>query len=134
VTLDNGLLGIGTALRPSLNEAELKQLGPWMRDALKSPVDTLWPQMENALMTAPPGFALQEFSALHHTSLSVLAPQALDVPKQWLVEPDMDRLVQIVRERVITTLTEQYYELLFPPRIEIAQQRPCVEEDVRKAA
>jgi hypothetical protein len=42
------------------------------------------------------------------------------VPKQWLVEPDMDRLVQIVRERVITTLTEQYYELLFPPRIEIA--------------
>ena len=55
VTLD-GLCGIGTALRPSLDESELNQLGPWMRDALRNPHDTLWPQMVNALTTARPGF------------------------------------------------------------------------------
>ncbi len=39
-----------------------------------------------------------------------------------------------MEQRLIVTLTEQYYELLFPPRSDIAQQPPRVEKDVRQAA
>jgi hypothetical protein len=133
VALDR-LCGIGAALRPSLDESELSQLGPWMREALSSPYDALWPEMEKALKASAPGSALQVFSELHRSSLSVLAPLALDVPKQWLLERDPDRLQGIVSKRLDVTLTEQYYELLFPPRTDAAQLPPRVVEELRQAA
>jgi hypothetical protein len=133
VTL-NGLTGIGTALRPTLDDSELHQVGPWMREALRDPMRSLWPEMEKALITAPSGTALQVFSALHQSSLSVLSPQALDVPKQWLLERDYDALKSLVSARLNVTLTEQYYELLFPPRGDVDQQKPRVAEEVRMAA
>jgi hypothetical protein len=62
----------------------------------------------------------------------VLAPECLEVPRQWLIERDIDRLVELVRDRMRVTLTDAYFDFLFPPRDGI--EDPSVEEDVRKEA
>lgn len=129
-----GVRAIGAALRPSLTEAELKSMGPWMRESLANPMDFLWPKLREALDSTAPGDALEVFSSSYASSLSVLAPQPLDVPKQWLLAKDVGQLEELIRKRLPVTLTEQYFDFLFPPRDNGEVVEPRVEEAVRKAA
>jgi hypothetical protein len=66
--------------------------------------------------------------------LSVLAPFNLEVPRQWLLERDSEKLSQLVRERMKVTLIDEYYSFLFPPRGGPDIDDPTVEEKVTRLA
>lgn len=134
VTLSN-LRAIGTALRPSFNADELALMGPFMKDYLVKPTAALWPEIVDIFENSAPGATLDLFARRHASSLSVLAPALVDVPRQWLLERDADRLSQIVRDRMKVILTDEYFKFLFPPRDDgPSVDDPTVEEKVRKVA
>jgi hypothetical protein len=134
VTL-SGLRGVGTAFRPSFSTDELALMGPLMRDILTHPSDVLWPEFLEIFKTREPGAALDLFAQRHASSLSVLAPTPLDVPRQWLLERDNTRLQEIVRDRIKVILTDEYFKFLFPPRGDgQTVDDPTVEERVAKLA
>lgn len=124
------LHAIGTALRPGFHEGDLELMGPTMRDLLRKPMDFLWPQMLEALNTTAPGRALEKLGERFHTSLSVFAPSTLDIPRQWLLAPDDEKLWPLVNNRLRIIMEDEYYKFLFPPRDGIDE--PSVE--ARQAA
>lgn len=129
----NSLRAIGTAFRPSFNADELALMGPVMRKILSRPSDVLWPEFRGIFKDCKPGLALDLFAQQHAASLSVLAPSPLDIPRQWLLERDVDRLEEIVRDRMKVTLTDEYFKFLFPPRDDgPTVDDPTVEEEVRQ--
>ena len=132
VTL-HGMHAIGTALRPSFMDSELALMGPMMRDILMCPSDTLWPEMVEIFKQSEPGLALDQFAARHSSSLSVLTPVPLEVPRQWLLEQEMKKLLDLVRERMKVTLIDEYFSFLFPPRGPGVDD-PTVKEMVTKIA
>lgn len=110
------LRAIGAALRPAFMAEEAALMGPIMRDLLKDPMEALWPEILEALKNAEPGRAIEQLSAKHTGSLSVLAPMTIEVPRQWLLERDEQKLRTLVSDRISVTLTDEYFKLLFPPR------------------
>jgi hypothetical protein len=124
------LRAIASAFRPTFDAGELKLVGPLMRDVLKNPSAALWPEIVEIFEKSEPGIALDEFAQRHTSSLSVLAPEPIDVPRQWLLERSEDRLSEIVSDRMKTILTDEYFKLLFPPRDDSAVQPPRFEEKV----
>jgi hypothetical protein len=132
VTLTS-LRAIGTALRPSFSADELGLMGSFMRKFLASPTDALWPEIVEIFKDSEPGAALSLFASRHASSLSVLEPAPLDVPRQWLLERDPVRLEKIVRDRLKVILTDEYFKLLFPPRDDgPTVDEPDVEEVITK--
>jgi hypothetical protein len=78
---------------------------------------------------------LDLFAQRHATSLSVLAPELLEVPRRWLLERDTTNLQEIVRERMKVSLNDEYFKFLFPPRNDgPTSEEPTVEELVEKLA
>jgi hypothetical protein len=71
--------------------------------------------------------------ASYSSSLSILAPVTLDVPRQWLFIHEPQRLRSIVEDRLRVTLTDEYFKFLFPPR-EAEPGEPSIEEEMREAA
>jgi hypothetical protein len=127
------LRGLGTALRPDLPEAELALMGPVARDILTNPIEGLWPKMKEVFIASRPGAALACLMERYSSSISILAPEALEVPRQWLVKRDPRELSAIVRGRLHVTLTDEYFKYLFPPR-EDGVPDPAIEEDMAEAA
>lgn len=125
---------IGTALRPNFLKSELTLIGPMMREILESPIDTLWPEMLEVFEKGERGRALDSFAARHSTSLSVLAPAPLEVPRQWLLERDTTKLLQLVKDRMKVALIDEYFKLLFPPRGGPSIDDPTVREKVARIA
>jgi len=129
----SSLQGVGTALRPNFSDAELGLMGPFMRDVLANPTRTLWPEVVEIFQNTEPGSTLDVLAQRHASSLSVLAPTPLEVPRRWLLERDTARLAEIVRERMKVTLTDEYFKFLFPPRDDGPMaEEPVVEERVTK--
>jgi hypothetical protein len=131
VTLSS-LRGVGSAFRPNFSEGELSLMGPFMKDFLAKPTQALWPEFLKIFESGEPSSsALDLFARRHASSLSVLAPEPVDVPRQWLLERDGARLVKIVRERMKVVLTDEYFKFLFPPRNDgPTADEPTVEEAV----
>lgn len=132
VTLPS-LRGIGTALRPVFSEAELAMMGPTARGILSNAMAVLWPAMKDAFGASQPGGALALLMSRFSSSISVLAPSTLDVPRQWLLKRDPAELKTLVRDRLRVTLTDEYFKFLFPPR-EDGVADPDVEEEMKEAA
>jgi hypothetical protein len=128
------LLAIGMALRPNFSTAELSMMGPMMRDFLSTPIETLWPEMVHVFERSAPGCALDQFAARHTSSLSVLSPTPLEVPRQWLLERQEEKLSRVVEDRLRVTLTDEYFGLLFPPRDGEGTDDPSVKEKIAKIA
>lgn len=127
----SSLRAVGTALRPNFTQVELAMMGPLMREILSSPTDALWPEIVEIFETGEPGRTLDLFAQRHASSLSVLAPVPLEVPRRWLLERDDDRLEEIVRDRMRVHLTDEYFKYLFPPRNDgPATDDPTVEEKI----
>ncbi len=94
VTHDHKIaLGIGTAIRPAFTDIELSLMGPTARAIVTAPREKLWPSVKESLTVAPKGLALELLSSQHSSSLSILSPYAIKVPKQWLVQRDPNRLI-----------------------------------------
>jgi len=129
VTLSS-LRAVATALRPTFNPEELGLMGPLMRDFLADPRKALWPEIVKIFEHTNPGEALDLFASRHTSSLSVLAPGPHEVPRQWLLERDTDRLSDLVREGMKAILTDEYFKFLFPPRDDGAVAWPTIEEKV----
>jgi hypothetical protein len=126
------LRGVCTALRPAFSPEELGLMGPLMRDFLADPIKALWPEIVDIFEHSGPGEALDQFASRHRASLSVLAPGPREVPRQWLLERDVDRLNGIVGDRMKAILTDEYFNFLFPPRDDgPAVDDPMVEERVQ---
>lgn len=131
VTLPS-LRAICMALRPSFSAEERGLMGPLMRDLLGDPRKALWPEFADIFEHSKPGEALDLFAGRHTASLSVLAPGPHEVPRQWLLERDTDRLSIIVGDRMKVILTDEYFNFLFPPRGDgPAVEDPMVEEKVQ---
>jgi hypothetical protein len=126
------LRGLGTALRPDFPESELAMMGPTAREILTNPMGGLWPNMKEAFSAAGPGATLARLMERYSSSISILAPCTLDVPRQWLIKRDMKELTEIVRERLKVTVTDEYFKYLFPPR-EDGVTDPAIEEDMEEA-
>lgn len=127
------LQGIGTALRPEFSKAELAMMGPTARSMLSNAMGSLWPVMKRELEASEPGGALARLMARYSSSISVLAPFTVDVPRQWLIKRDRAELRTLVRDRLRVTLIDEYFKLLFPPR-EDGVTDPAVEEQMKGAA
>jgi hypothetical protein len=125
---------IGTAIRPNFSASEMSLMGPMMREILTRPIDTLWPEMVEAFEKGEPGRALDAFAGRHSSSLSVLTPTPLEVPRQWLLERDTEKLMQLVKARMKVTLIDEYFSFLFPPRGGPDIDEPTVKEKVSKIA
>jgi hypothetical protein len=128
------LRAIGTALRPNFGQAELAIMGPMMREILSRPMDALWPEMVEVFEKGEPGRALDLFAARHCSSLSVLSPAQLEVPRQWLLEKDNEKLAHVVKERMKVTLNDEYFSFLFPPRDGPGVDDPSIKEKVTRIA
>jgi hypothetical protein len=129
VTLSS-LRGIGTALRPAFSPEELDLMGPLMRDFLADPRKALWPEIVDIFENSKSGEALDLFASRHTASLSVLAPTPHEIPRQWLLERDPDRLGAIVGDRMKVILTDEYFNLLFPGD-GTAVDDPMVDEKIK---
>jgi hypothetical protein len=133
VTLPS-LRGIGTALRPSLGEHDAALMGPAARKMLADPMAALWPAMTQALATTTAGRALDELCSHYASSISIMQPTPLDVPRQWLMETDQAKLTDLVRARMLVALTDEYWRFLFPPRADVVSDPPETNEEITKAA
>lgn len=128
------LRAIGIAVRPSFTEAELDLMGPTMRAFLRSPIDTLWPEMIAAFEDSATKSPLDAFAAHHASSFSVLAPEDHNVPLQWLLQKNSEKLSELVGDRMKVLLVDEYFKLLFPPRDPNGIDEPDVEERIGKLA
>ena len=127
------LRAIGTAVRSELPPHEQKLLGPILRRHMEKPIEHLWPEILEVFKGSAPGQALESLAERHASSLSVLAPRKLEVPRQWLIEKDEKRLSSLVKARIKVSLIDAYFELLFPPRgSNIAE--PATKERVARLA
>ena len=131
-TLDR-LCAIGVALRPGFSKLELADMGPIARRLLEKPISTLWPELKSIFEKSAPGCALTEFGERHTGSLSVFAPESLQVPRQWLLQSDPKKLEIAVIDRMKVAMIDAYYEQLFPSRIGKVED-PTVKEAFHKAA
>jgi hypothetical protein len=130
VTLPD-LRGIGTALRPGFPAAELAMMGPTARELLTSPTDYLWPICKDTFLASERGQTLDQLMALYSSSLSILAPATIEVPRQWLIT-SVERRTESVEKRFRVTLEDEYYKFLFPPR-ETDPEVPTIEEEITPA-
>jgi hypothetical protein len=122
--------GIGTALRQGFSEAELSLMGPTAREILTDPTEYLWPIVRNAFTASPPGQTLDHLLARYASSISILAPENLEVPRKWLVgAADMES----VEKRFRVTLEDEYYKFLFPSRDDDAAAEPIFEDEIKAA-
>jgi hypothetical protein len=129
----NGLCAIGVALRPGFTAAELALMGTIARSRLEHPISTLWPELKAIFEKSAPGCALKEFGERHAGSLSVFAPVQMQVPRQWLLQPDPNKIKTIVVDRMKVAMIDAYYEQLFPARNGVVDD-PTVKEASYKAA
>lgn len=123
---------IGTALRPSFGDTEAALMAPMMRDLLRRPTAALWPEIVDIFEHGEPGHTLELFAARHSSSLSVMAPRLVDVPRQWLLEQNRTRLDRLVTDRMKVYLTDEYFDFLYPPRDGPGIDDPTVKEEVKK--
>lgn len=127
----DGLKGIGAALRPALSDDELALVGPIMRAKLQDPMPSLWPQIAGALFSECGSSPLDVLCSQFRSSLSMLAPKALSVPRQWLLDRPIEEMEEIVRDGMHSVLTNEYFDLLFPNP---STPDPRVDERLEKLA
>lgn len=127
------LRGISTALRPMFAKVDLEAMGPTARSILENPVEGLWPSMKQTFETSKPGAALARLTESYSSSISILAPFTLEVPRQWLLKRNPVELKALVRDRLKVVVTDEYFKFLFPPR-ENELTDPTVEQEMRAAA
>ena len=129
-----GLCGIGVAMRTAYSEHELGLLGPAARALRSQPTERLWPDFKATFLNeGRSGRTLERLSERFSSSLSVLAPSALEVPRQWLLISDATRLQSAVEARLRVTLLDEYFKLFFPSRL-VGEDEPAVEEELQRAA
>jgi hypothetical protein len=120
--------GISTALRRSFSDFELGQMAPTVRGMLGSPMDHFWPVMQAALTDAPRGVALDTLLGQYTSALSILPPDTPELPGQWMIPCDAQR----VKEQMRVVVTDAYFRFLFSLRDDVAD--PAIAEDIRGAA
>jgi hypothetical protein len=124
------LTGIGTALRASFSAPEYELMGPTARGLLADPIEHFWPVILEEFERTPTGRTLERLLARYASSLSILAPETIEVPRQWLTgQQDLDS----VQRRFHVALEDEYYKFLFPPR-ETAPGIPAIQEEMKQAA
>ena len=123
------LRGVCACLPSELPDDQLTKIGPMARNVLERPMDGLWPIIHEAFKSSP-GKALEALSARFMGSISILAPEPLELPKKWLLPRPANEIEEMVRKELPPLTEAEYFAFLFPASTDIKD--PDAREDVTR--
>lgn len=103
--------GLAMTARSHLDNGDLREIGPLMRERLAKPFDYLEPEFLRAWSEAPKGGALDLLLSENSSSLSMLEPRRLEIPKRWLVAEGAS-LATLVRPPLAAAADEEFFDMI----------------------